>query len=279
MSLLLGLCAALLWAFHDLCVRYVTQQVSVLPALLTVLVCGALIVLPVAVVLGDWQAMTATSYGLSALSGVAFAGASLSLYGAFANGPVRLVAPIIGAYPVLSVGWGVMTGTEVTPHQWGAVLIIIAGVALVAILSNDTRHGGQKIRAVIFAVCAGTGFALTFAFAQAAIQHGSDLPVIVATRAAALAVVGLILLATRQGYRPRKTALPLLAGMGFLDATALALVTVAGTQPHPEFAAVSSSLFGLLTVVLAWAILKEPMTRQQWGAAVMVFGGIGYLGF
>ena len=45
-----------------------------------------------------------------------------------------------------------------------------------------------------------------------------------------------------------------------------------------KYPAVAASLFGMLTVVLAWAILKEPMSRAQWGAVVLVFCGIGYLG-
>ena len=42
---------------------------------------------------------------LTPLSGALFAFAIWALYWAFQIGPIRLVAPIIGAYPVFSVLW------------------------------------------------------------------------------------------------------------------------------------------------------------------------------
>ena len=278
MSLLLGLISACAWALHDICVRHVSQKTRILHALLTVLIVGTILMSPVAAYRGDWAAMTLSAYSLCALSGLAFSLASLSLYGAFAIGPVRLVAPIIGTYPVLSVGWSVIVGSPVTGLQWIAVLVVVVGVALVAALSDSAESHGQIMPAVILSLLAGGGFALTFAAGQAAARIGTELPVILSSRVVAAATIGIILIARKQRYRIDRTVLPLLAAMGLLDATALACVTAAGTLPHPEFAAVASSLFGMLTVVLAWAILKEPMSRAQWSAVVMVFCGIGYLG-
>ena len=76
---------------------------------------------------------------------------------------------------------------------------------------------------------------------------------------------------------PDRSILPLLCLLGLLDAGALGLVTAAGSLPHPEFAAVAASLFGMLTVILARVVLKEPMTMPQWCAVAVVFCGIGYL--
>lgn len=278
MSLLLGLIAACAWAVHDICVRTVSQRTSILPALLSVLIIGSVLLAPVAAFQGDWATMGPTALALCALSGLAFALASLSLYGAFAIGPVRLVAPIIGAYPVLSVGWGVLNGSPVTGLQWIAVLVVVIGVALVAVLSDRAESHGQTMRAVLLSLLAGAGFALTFAAGQAAVRIGSDLPVILTSRLFAATAIGGILVARHQAWRIDKGVWPFLAAMGLLDAAALACVTIAGTLPHPEFAAVAASLFGMLTVVLAWAILKESMSRAQWGAVALVFCGIGYLG-
>ena len=78
---------------------------------------------------------------------------------------------------------------------------------------------------------------------------------------------------------PPRKVLPLLVLMGALDAVALGLVIYSGTLPRPEFAAVSASLFGLFTVVLAWLVLHESMNRAQWVSVAVTFGGIAYLGF
>lgn len=278
MSLLLGLIAACAWALHDICVRGVGQKTRILPALLTVLVAGTVMLLPVAAYQGGFTEMTTESYALAAASGVVFGLASLSLYGAFRIGPVRLVAPVIGAYPVVSIGWAAVNGGSISAWQWLAVIVVVLGVALVAALSDSEEAHGDTMRAMVLSIIAGAGFAITFAASQTAVRYGAEMPVILSGRVSAAATIGLVLILRREAWHIDRTVLLLLLAMAFLDATALASVTSAGTFPHPEFAAVASSLFGLLTVVLAWLFLKEPMSRAQWGAVVMVFCGIGYLG-
>ncbi len=278
MSLLLGLIAACAWALHDICVRGVSQKTRILPALLTVLVAGTVMLLPVSVIQGGFVDMTARSYALAAMSGVVFGLASLSLYAAFQVGPVRLVAPIIGAYPVISVGWAAAHGAAISVWQWLAVFAVVLGVALVAALSDSEDTQGKTRQAVMLSVIAGSGFAITFAASQAAVRYGAELPVILSGRVFAAATIGLVLVLRRARWQIDRTVLSLLLAMAVLDTTALASVTSAASFPHPEFASVASSRFGLLTVVLAWLILKEPMTRAQWAAVLVVFCGIGYLG-
>ncbi len=65
--------------------------------------------------------------------------------------------------------------------------------------------------------------------------------------------------------------------MGLLDAFALAIVVAVGGMARPEFSAVAASTFGMLTTVLAWWLLKEPMTPAQWIGIAITFAGIGYL--
>jgi len=108
-ALTLGLIAATCWGFHDICVRYVSQRTGILPAFLTVLVVGCLVVIPLAVFAeGLWPTGTGLYWSLA--SGVMFGLAGCAHYKAFSIGPVRLVASIIGAYPALSVGWAVLNG-------------------------------------------------------------------------------------------------------------------------------------------------------------------------
>jgi len=274
----LGLVAAVAWGFHDICVRFVTQRTGILPAMLTVLVTGLVLVAGVALIWGDWQAVTVQSLWLSALSGSFFAGGSYALYRAFALGPVKLVAPLIGAYPILSVAMASLQGQPVVPSHWIAVLVVVAGVAAVALFASE--QDGQRIQpsSIFWGIAAAFGFALTFAAGQSATRAGAELPVLLLTRAAAVAVIAVSVVISRIDARPPLKTLPLLCAMGALDALALGLVLFAGSLPRPEFAAVGSSLFGLVTVILAWAILRETMTRNQWVSVAVTFAGIAFLG-
>lgn len=66
--------------------------------------------------------------------------------------------------------------------------------------------------------------------------------------------------------------------MGCLDVGALTAVTLAGGLPNAEFAAVASSIFGIVTILLAWRFLNEPMRPSQWAGVALVFAGIATLG-
>ena len=151
LSLMLGLTAALSWGVHDFTVRYVSQRSRILPLILVVMICGAVLLAVPALVLGDWERMPAKAWGFAFASGVAYALGALGLYQAFAIGPVRLVAPITGSYPVLSLAWAPIGGAPTHLGQWLAVGAILAGIGAVAAWaaednSADTTppHGDWK---------------------------------------------------------------------------------------------------------------------------------------
>ena len=282
LSLLFGVGAALLWGVHDVCVRFVTAKCGPATAFLAVLSVGALLILPFAVAMGGWSAIGTGNATLGILSGLTYAAAGYSLYRAFEIGPVRLVAPLIGAYPVLSVLWAAVQGRPPDAAQALAVLAIVAGVGLNAVLSDEgdaASDGPSRLRgALLWSLAACAGFALTFALGQAASAQGGGVALVLLSRLAALAgLLSVTLAVDRRSISLRGAPLRLLALMGLCDATALGLVQTAGTLPNPEFAAVASSTFGMVTILLAWGLLRERMTMPQWLAVALVFAGIGYL--
>ena len=277
LSLALGMCAALAWGVHDICVRYVSQQGGVLPALSVVILSGLVLMLPVMIWIGGWDQMTPLAYQFSVISGAFYLIGCVGLYNAFSIGPVRLVAPIIGAYPILSIAWAALQGQSVPADQWLAVAAVITGVAIVSTISDSDDSNGTQKTAIGWAVMAAVGFALTFAFGHIATQAGAEMPVVLITRLATATGVVLLLIASKERKLPDRRAWPLLVLMGLLDAFALGIVIAAGGLDRPEFAAVAASTFGMITIILAWSFLKERMTRPKWIGVAITFCGIGYL--
>ena len=95
--------AALLWGIHDFFVRIVTRQIHIYTAIVIVFFASSLLLL--ALIWSADVSLEIKSGGimLGCLSGMTFAAATVALYNAFALGPVRVVASIIGAYPIFSV--------------------------------------------------------------------------------------------------------------------------------------------------------------------------------
>lgn len=277
-ALTLGLIAAFCWGLHDICVRRVSQNTPLMASLLMVLIAGSVLQTGIMATTGAFSAVSGKAVGYAALSGLFFLVASLGLYGAFQRGPVKLVAPIIASYPILSIGWAMMIGTPVSLLEWFAVLGIIAGVSVVAALSDHSTEDTPPIpRTIAYALVAAIGFGGTFALGQLATGMADDLPIILITRVVAIVLLTALMVWKSLPFWPGRTAVPVLVLMGSLDGIALMSVLSAGGLPDAQYASVASSVFGLFTIMMAWAFLKEHMTLPQWGGVALTFAGIGYL--
>lgn len=276
-SLSLGLMAALFWGLHDFTVRRVGGRADVAAMVAVVTAFGLIPLLVVAVWIGGWQAVGAKQAALAVTAGVTAVVANLGLYRAFTIGPVSLVAPICGAYPVLSVLFAIARGQDSSPLVWLAVLAVVLGVATVA-RGEGGASAGSRLAAAAWAALASVSFALTFGLAQWSAETGAHLPVAAITRITSLAVALIWLSQRRPGLGGIATIWPALLLMGCLDVGALTAVTLAGGLPNAEFAAVASSIFGIVTILLAWKFLHEPMRPTQWAGVALVFAGIAALG-
>lgn len=281
LALSFGLTAALLWAVHDILARKLSQGAALLPLVAMVLGAGSVGLVPVAALWGDWSAMGLHALVVTVGSGLAFALAIGSLYKAFSLAPVRLVSPIIGAYPLLTLVIAAFQGRPITPGDWLAVALVVVGIGIVAAATREDApeaYAARPLVAMGWSFLAACGFAATFALGQEATRLGSDLPVILIGRLVALmATVGLILW-HRAPMLPAPNQIGTLALMGLFDAVALGLVTASGGLPKAEYASISSSLFGVLTVLLAAWFLREIPRPLQWLGVATVFSGIAILG-
>lgn len=281
LSLGFGLTAALLWATHDILARKLSQGVPLLPMVALVLAAGCLPLIGLTILMGGWSEMTLGAWAAALASGAAMSLAIGGLYRAFSMAPVRLVSPIVGAYPLLILIIAAAQGRAITQGDWLAVVLIVAGIAIVALTTRDDTPGAYAAppsHAIAWAVAAAVGFAGTFALGQLGLRLGSDLPVMLIGRGTALVIFFALIGAYKAPALPQRKHVWVLVGMGLIDALALGLVTAAGGLPKAEYASVSSSLFGVLTVLLATWFLKETARPVQWLGIATVFSGIAVLG-
>ena len=180
---------------------------------------------------------------------------------------------------MLSLVSAVVQERPVTAWEWLSVLAIIAGIAVVSVTGQKGADEQSKssVQAMGWSVLSACGFAATFAIGQEAARQGSELPMILITRLTALFLITVLFLAYRSSFQSLRGNWLIICAMGLFDAVALSLVTLSGNLPFAEYAAIASSLFGVVTIVLASYFLNERLRPVQWLGVAIVFSGIGFL--
>lgn len=215
---------------------------------------------------------------LAVSAGIAFLLANVGLYYSFARGPVRLVSPIIACFSVISVGIAVLEGTQLQISHAIAIGVLMLGITIVGLFTPEDDQEFPSLGPTIgFAVLAAFGFAGTFKLGQLAAEASTDLSASLISRLTALVLLGSVLSWSGKPIAPGWAAVLPLIGMGILDSVAIFSVISAAPLPNPEYAAVATSTFGLLTIVLAWGLLKEAMSTAQWVGCLLAFSAVGYL--
>lgn len=280
MALTLGLIAALAWGLHDLVVRWISQKSNVWSALFLVLLTGLMFQTLLVMIRGDFIAIPPSAIITSSLAGLAFLTASIGLYKAFEIGPVQLVAPIIASFSILSILWGMVQGQPQTIWQLGAVAAVFGGLFIVVSLANTEASDGvasKRTHAIAWASLSALGFAFTFGLGQSTVKIAPEMLTILITRTVATLCLIAIMFILRVPLFAARKDWKVLTCLGALDALALACVLSAGTLPNASYASLASSLFGMVTILLAALFLRERMAPLQWLGVVITFTGIGYL--
>jgi drug/metabolite transporter (DMT)-like permease len=209
------------------------------------------------------------------LSGVAGALAIAAFYHAMAIGTISIVAPIGATSAVIPVLAGVAMGERAAGAQVAGVLLAMAGVVLAS--RPDAAHDlgpGRRPRASAgFAMLAALGFGVFFVSLHRAAQDDVFWPAFVqrgTSSALLLACAAWRRAPLRVGWRHA----PALATIGVLDVTANVCYAAASTIGLVSLASVLSSLYPVVTVVLARLVLDERLARPQQAGVVAALLGV-----
>ncbi len=276
-----GLCA-LSWGSADFMARFTGRALGADSALLGMLLVGSIALSRWVWIAEPALVWHASGLWLLALCGLSVMVATLLLYEGLARGPVTIVAPIVGAYPVFVVAFWVALGARPSLLQWGAMAMTLVGVVVVARCAERFEERGVMGRAdvrksVVLALGAALGFAIVVISGQAAAPIYGELQTLWVSRLVSLACIALLFVGRRRKPRLMLRWWPLLALQGLLDAGAYLAIFAGSVGEGAELVAVTASAFGAVTVLLARVVLREAMSWTQWGGIAMVFTGVGVL--
>ena len=198
--------------------------------------------------------------GWAAATGVAGVIGITSLYRGLAVGRMGVVAPttgLIGAVIPVVVGFA----TEGIPPPAVQVGIAVALVAVV-LVTRAPGHGDGRPSGIRWALTAGIAIGAFNVFVGQLSGAGAFGPLVV-IRLIQTVILAVLIVAWRQPWRMERAIVPKLVGIGLLDMAGNACFILAVQTGQLAIAAVLSSLYPVMTVLLAVTILRERVTRSH----------------
>jgi len=220
---------------------------------------GGLVLLAVASTL-DGQPVTADWWWAIA-AGVANGLGTAALYRGLSRGRMGVVAPVSGVgAATIPVVVAIALGERPSPVVWAGILLALPGIWLVA--REPATGPSQGPSGLVDGVLAGLGFGGLFVCLAQIPEEAGFLPLAV-NQLFAGAVIVAIALALRSPWVPRERAALFGIGAGLLAGVATGAFLLATQTGYLSVAAVITSLYPAVTVLLAALVLREHVHRGQ----------------
>jgi drug/metabolite transporter (DMT)-like permease len=209
-----------------------------------------------------------------ALAGLCEAVGVAAFYRGLAVGVMSVVSPIAATAPVVPVVAAVILGELPSFLQGIGILQAMAGIAIISLEPGGRGARRDLAPSILFGLLTALGFG-GFLVAMDAASEGGVPWALLTARGAAVAAFTLVFLLTRPRLGVRSAELPVLVLIGVLIIAADSMYAVASTEGLLSVVAVLSSLYPVVTILLARYYLKERLKRhQQLGAAASLSGAV-----
>ena len=271
--LFLALGASLAWGVADFAGPLVSRTLGALPVLLWAQVGGVLAIALAVAVRADGPHGAGVLFAIAA--GVCGTAGLYAYYRGMQIGAMSVIAPIAGVSAVIPVGFGIATGDS--PSAW-QVVGIVAALLGVGLASVEHQEGVRRLATGVgLALLAALGFGLYFPWMHAAGKVDFWWASLI-FRSTALVLVAAVAAAARPTLRlgPRNLAIAAAVGVG--DTIGNVLFAASSAHGLVSLTSVLASLYPIVTVLLAAAILKERVAGFQRAGVVLTLAGVVLIG-
>lgn len=274
----LSVFAACAWGTSDFFAGLVSRRLPVLTVVATIQVFGLLTMAVLLASVGppapsSDEALASVAAGFSGIAGL------VCFYRALATGTMSIVAPIGACGVALPVVIGFAQGDRLSAAQAVGLVLTVIGVVCASRAPAEgtpghhapTRQASKQ--SVGLALLAALGFGGYFAFAHAGARGGVLWLVGLSHLVAIPLVVGL-LITGRRVMPPARRDVGLVVAIGVPDLVATLLYGVANRHGTLALVAVAGSLYPVVTVFLARAVLHERVMPLQGAGVVAALTGV-----
>jgi drug/metabolite transporter (DMT)-like permease len=194
----------------------------------------------------------------------------IAFYRGMAAGMLSIVAPIAGAGAAIPVVWGLARGDNPTGYQELGFVVALVGVVLASL---ERRPEAARLAAGVgWAAIAMVAFGGYYIPMHAASQGDFLWPAFV-FRLTSTALVATAWLALRPP-NARRADLPALAAIGVLDTGGNVFFAAASENGLVSVVSILASLYPVVTVLLARAVLHERVHRSQELGIALALSGV-----
>jgi drug/metabolite transporter (DMT)-like permease len=216
----------------------------------------------------DWR-----SFWLGLLAGVGGGVGLAALYKALSLGTMSVVSPLVACAAVVPFGISIATGERPSTIALAGAAAALAG-AVLASVEERRAPASDRARAVLLALVAAVALGAFTYFLGLGSREGDALSTLVGARVGSLAVLLGLALGRGTPLRVgRRWLVPVLA-IGLCDVSANALFALASGRGLLALVSVLGSLYPVATVILAYLLLKERLTRMQIGGVGIALAGV-----
>jgi len=287
LGILFGMAAALCWGVADFLARYSARRIGAYRTLFFMQVVGFLSAAVYVFVTGSPAAALVRAVeghpGLALFMGAASGGSMLAFYSALEKGTISLVAPIASSYPALTVLLACLSGERLTRQRLAGIALTLGGVVLASIGETPSEPGSASkasparldIGVWLALVCA-IGFGITYwALGLYAIPAWGGIATVWTQRLSTLFWLAAAAVPLRRSLAfPVGWVWGLVGVIGVLDALGFLLSNWGFEREQVGVVTVLGSLFGVVTLILAFVVLGERLSRRQWAGVALIFAGI-----
>jgi drug/metabolite transporter (DMT)-like permease len=263
LSIIFGLSSALSWGAGDFTGGMASRKTGAFRAVFFGEVIGLIIILVTAMII--WQPIPALPIWLISMAAGALGTTGLLLlYHSMTKGLMSIATPVSALLAaLLPVVIGSFTESLPTLLTFIGFIFALAAVWLISQSENGVKNILTHITDLRLPLLAGVGFGLYFVLIHAATHTATFWPM-VASRMGGILILTLYMILRRETWKVEKGAWTLILLNGILDIGGNLFFVLAGQTGRLDVSSVLSSLYPGSTVVLAWFILKERISRTQW---------------
>jgi drug/metabolite transporter (DMT)-like permease len=268
-ALALALGASLAWGVADFVGPLWGRTWGALRVLLWAQLAGVAAIAAAVAIRGQgphgWQILLAIPAALSGTLGL------YAYYRGMAVGAMSVVAPIAGVSAIVPVVFGIATGDSLSAAQVAGVVCAILGVGLASL---EHHEGTRRVAAGVgLAALAAVGFGFYFPPMHAAGSTDFWWASIL-FRTTAFTVVAAAVAVRRPPLRLRPRDLVIVAAVGVGDTIGNVLYAASSSHGLVSLTSVLASLYPIVTVMLAAAVLHEHVAVSQRAGIVLTLTGV-----